>query len=345
MKSIKINDQTFIGPEHPALIIAEIGYNFNTIEEAIASVDAAEQCGVDAVKFQTFRAKTIVTRDIDFPPEAGGCNQFEEFKQYELSEENHIKLFAHARKKGLLVFSAPSHPTDLPLLESLEMEIYKLGSANLTNIPFQTEVARLNKPLIISTGMGSLAEAAETTEAILATGNRQLVLLHCLANYPIHDIAQLNLRAMQTMANSLSVLTGFSDHTTTFSAPVAAIALGACVYERHFTIDKKLPAPDCALSADPAEMKQIVQMIRETEAMLGDGIKRPAASERHMRKDTRKSLVTTKAISKGDVLTRENMIIKRPGHGIDPRQLEIALGRRAKADIAEDTVITWEMIG
>ncbi len=343
MKKIQIENQT-IGPGELVFIIAEIGYNYTTIEQALATVDAAVECGVDAVKFQTFRAETIVTRDIEFPHEAGGGNQFDEFKEYELSAEHHKQLFTYAREKGVIPFSTPSHATDLPLLQELNASVYKLGADDLTNIPFQIDVAGLGRPMFISTGMGYLSEVAETVEAIHAVGNDQLVVMHCLSNYPIHDLSELNLRTLQTMRQSLGVIIGFSDHTTTLSAPAAAVALGALVYERHFTLDKNIPAPDCALSADPAEMKAIVSMIRETEAMMGNGIKRPASSEMDMRKKTRKSLVANCSLKKGDRLAAENVIIKRPGHGIDPRQLSIALGRRTAQDIPADTVITWEMI-
>jgi N-acetylneuraminate synthase len=254
-------------------------------------------------------------------------------------------LFRHARSQGLVPFSTPSHASDLPLLERQGASIYKVGSDDLTNIPFQVEVARLGKPVILSSGMAYLSEVAQTVEAILATGNQQIVLLHCLSNYPIRDLTELNLRALRTLADGLGILVGYSDHTTTLSAPVAAVTLGACVYERHFTIDKKLPAPDAALSADPAEMTQIVRMIRETEAMLGDGVKRPASSEREMRRDTRKSLATVRPIPAGEALSTDNVTIKRPGHGIDPRAVETALGRTARKDIPADTTITWEMIG
>jgi sialic acid synthase SpsE len=345
MNDIKLTNGKTIGTNSPVFIIAEIGYNYNTMEEAIASIDAAVDCGVDAVKFQTFKADTIVRKDIDFPIEAGGGNQWEEFKKYELSADDHKKLFDYSTEKGLIPFSTPSHITDLPLLEDLGMEIYKLGADDLTNIPFQVKVAKLNKPLIISTGMGYLSEVARTVEEILETGNDKLIVLHCISNYPIKDITELNLKSIKTMYESMGILTGFSDHTETFSAPVASVALGSCVYERHFTLDKNIDAPDCALSADPEEMKQIVTMIRETEQMLGNGIKQPAKSEIDMRRDTRKSLVSLSNISKGEILSSDNVTIKRPGHGIDPVDLEKAMGRKVNCDIAEDVNITWEMLG
>lgn len=344
MKAIKVNDSIHIGPGCPVFIIAEIGYNFNTMDEAFQTVDAAADCGVDAVKFQTFRAETIVCRDVEFPSEAGGGNQFDEFKEYELSAENHKLLFDYARSKGLIPFSTPSHSSDLPLLEELGMEIYKVGSDDLTNIPFQQAVAKLGKPVVISTGMSWLHEVAKTATAIREIGNDQLMILHCLSNYPIKDLEEVNLNVLKTLSESLGLVVGYSDHTTTLSAPIAAVALGACIYERHFTINKKLSVPDAALSADPAEMKMIVNMIRETEMMLGDGLKKPAKSEVDMRRDTRKSLVSAESLKKGDVLKEENTIIKRPGHGIEPRHCSIAYGMRVNRDVDKDVNITWEML-
>ncbi len=278
------------------------------------------------------------------PPEAGGGSQFDEFKRYELSEEWHRKLFSYARELGLIVFSTPAHFNDLPLLELLETPVYKTGADDLTNVPFLVEIAKLQKPMIISTGMSTMSEVNETVEAIREAGNNKLILLHTVSNYPIKNLGELNLRAMNTMAEALGTLVGFSDHTTTLSAPVAAIALGACVYERHFTIDKSLAAPDAFLSADVEEMKTIVQLIRETEAMLGDGIKRPAASEVDMRRETRKSLVSTSDMKKGDVFTKNNLTIKRPAYGIPPKSLDLIVGQTAKKEIPEDTTITWEMV-
>jgi sialic acid synthase SpsE len=226
MQPIRINDKVSIGPGCPVFIIAEIGYNFNNIEEGLASVDAAADCGSDAVKFQTFRAANIVTRGIEFPPEAGGGNQFAEFKKYELSAEAHARLFARARERGMVPFSTPSHDSDLPLLEGLGMEIYKIGSDDLTNIPFQVETARLGKPVIISTGMSYLSEVACTVEAIRAADNEKIIVLQCLSNYPIKDLSEVNLRAMNIIASALGVLVGFSDHTTTISAPRRRSGLG-----------------------------------------------------------------------------------------------------------------------
>lgn len=333
-----------IGLEHPAFIVAEIGYNFNSIEEAKDSIDAAIECGADAVKFQTFKADTITTKDIYFPKEAGGSSEYEEFKRYELSEEAHEEIFSYGRKQGIIVFSTPSYRDDVDLLERLDTKLYKIGSDDLTNLPFLRYVSSKGKPIILSTGMANLQEVGETLEAIYGIGNRQVIVLHCVSNYPIKDTSLVNLRAIQTIADAYKVLVGFSDHTTSFVIPAVAIALGACVYERHFTISKNIGAPDAFFSADPGEFRQIVQNIRETEKALGSGIKVPAVTETNMRKDTRKSIIAGKNIRKGQVLTEKNLIIKRPGRGIEPRFWNIVLGRVAKVNIKKDECITWEMV-
>lgn len=345
MKKIKIGNKT-IGEGEPTFIIAEIGYNFNTLDEALRSIDAAIDCGVDAVKFQTFRADTVTTRDIYFPKEAGGTSQYEEFKRYQLSEEWHRELFKYAGEKGIIAFSTPSHQTDVELLERLGVPLYKVGSDDCTNLPFLKYIAEIGKPMFVSTGMANLAEVVEAVETILSTGNNQLVILHTVSNYPIEDMGQVNLRAIQTLRQAFNdeILVGYSDHTTSLTLPVAAVTLGACVYERHFTIDKGLDAPDAFLSADPAEMKAIVKAIREAERALGDGIKRPASSEKDMRRDTRKSVIARENIRRGEKITADKVIIKRPGYGIEPKHLGIIMGRKATVDIREDEVITWDKV-
>ncbi len=345
MEKIRIGHKA-IGRGESVFIVAEIGYNFNTLDEALRSIDAAIDCGVDAVKFQTFRADTVTTRDIYFPKEAGGTSQYEEFKRYELSEEWHRAIFKYAREKSIIAFFTPAHQTDVELLERLGVPLYKVGSDDCTNLPFLKYIAEIGKPMIISTGMANLAEVVEAVETILVTGNKQLVVLHTVSNYPVEDVGQLNLRVIQTLRQAFNdeILVGYSDHTTSLTVPVAAVTLGACVYERHFTIDKNLDAPDAFLSADPAEMKAIVASISEVEKALGDGIKRPAPSEKDMRRDTRKSIIALRNIRKGEEITADKVIIKRPGYGIEPKHLDIVIGRKATVDIKEDEVITWDKV-
>jgi N-acetylneuraminate synthase len=334
--------QNFVGLNHSCYIIAEIGYNFNTVEEGIASIDEAAKCGVDAVKFQTFRAETVTSRLNEFPDEAGGGSQFDEFKRYEMSEEQHIKLFEYAKNKGLDAFSTPSYYDDAELLMKIGVPAFKTGADDLTNLPFLEYLAKQGLPMIVSTGMGTMAEVAMTVETILSTGNDKLVLLHTVSNYPIKELSEVNLNAMVTMRNAFNVFTGYSDHTTNLFIPMAAAALGMEVYERHFTIDKNLPAPDASLSADPKEMKQIVMGIREIESALGNGVKQPAKTEIDMRKDARKSVIATRNLKSGHKITKGDLIIKRPAWGIQPSSIKDIYDLKLARSVKKDEPITWD---
>lgn len=343
MHQVKIGNR-IVGDGAPVFIIAEIGYNFNTLAEAEASIDAAVKCGVDAVKFQTFKAETVTSRHTAFPAEAGAGNQFDEFKRYELSEEAHERLFQYSRKRGMLVFSTPSHFDDVTLLERLDVPVYKIGSDDLTNLPFLKYVAERKKPVIFSTGMGTLAEADEAVRTLRGAGNEQLIMLHCVSNYPIRDLRAMNLNVIRTLRQVFNMPVGFSDHTTTLSTALGAVALGACVVERHFTLDKKIEAPDAPFSTDPAEMAALVRAIRELEQALGDGVKAPTPTEQAMRLETRKSAIARRDIPAGQAITEDMIIMKRPGTGIPPKLLPLLLGRRPKQPIRADDVITWEKL-
>lgn len=340
---IRIGART-IGEEHPAFVIAELGYNFTTLEEALRSVDAAAEAGADAIKLQTFRAETVTTKVLGFPAEAGSVNQYQEFKRYEISEDVHRPVFERARARGLVPFSTPSHVDDVELLERLGVELYKIGSDDLTNLPLLRHVAAKGKPIIFSSGMATLAEVDEAVRTFHEAGNRQLVLLHCVSNYPIQDPSVLNLRVIETYRRAFPVLVGYSDHTTSLTAALGAVALGAVVIERHFTLDKRLAVPDAFFSADPAELAALVRALREMREMLGDGFKRPAATEATMRTDTRKSLVARRPIPKGKPISAEDLVIKRPATGILPRDYDTVIGRVARRAIDADEIITWDMI-
>lgn len=341
MRAIRIGNR-WVGHGQPVFVIAEIGYNFNTLDEGRASIDAALDAGADAVKFQTFRAATVVSRDAAFPPEAGDTNQFSEFSRYELSADAHAELFSHGRRRGGIVFSTPSYYDDVELLESLDPPAYKVGSDDLTNLPFLTYVASKKRPVIVSTGMATLAEVDEALRAVRAGGNEDVLILHCVSNYPIREADTLNLNAIATMRREFDVPVGFSDHTTSTTAAIAAVALGACVIERHFTLDKALDAPDAFFSADAADFRALVGAIRETEAMLGSGVKQPAATEAAMRLETRKSVIARTSIAAGESITRDRLIVKRPGTGIPPKLVYLLVGRRARRAIAADEVMTWD---
>ncbi len=324
-------------------IIAEIGGNFITFEQAKKLVDAAAECGVDAVKLQTYRAKTLSSKQAMFDMEnTGVVSQFDLFQKYEIDEALHHQVFDYAQSKTLDWFSSPSHETDVDMLERCSVGVHKIGSDDAVNIPFLRYVARTKKPIILSTGMCTLDEVRASVEAILAEGNKQLILLHAITSYPTHP-DNVNLKAMQTMMEAFPDLDiGYSDHTLTPVACLAAVAMGARVIERHFTHDKNADGPDHRLSSDPAEMKWLVDAVRSFEVMRGDGIKRPAESEKITRINNRKSVVLAKAAKAGESLTKEQLAIKRPGYGIEPRDFDKLIGRTLSRDMSEDDVIKWE---
>lgn len=338
---VKIGDRR-IGEGEPTYIIAELGVSFENLDQAKRSVDEAVKAGADAIKIQTYKAETLVTETAWFPEEAGGAHQFESFKRSEISAEAHREIFDYAGKRGITAFSTPSYFDDADLLVEMGVEVFKIGSDDLTNLPFIRYVAGKGLPMIVSTGMGTMSEVAKAVDAVKSAGNDQLILLHCVSNYPIKDLSTVNLRAMESMRRAFGVPVGFSDHTESLSMSIAAVALGANVVEKHFTIDKSIPISDAAFSADPVELATIVKGIREVEKGLGDGVKRPAHTEEKMRRETRKSVIARRDIMKGAKITRDDLIIKRPAYGVPPELIDMIIGRVAAKPIRRDQPITWE---
>lgn len=327
-------------------IIAEIGGNFITLEQAKRLIDEAASCGVDAVKLQTYRAETIASKKAIFDMEnTGVVSQYDLFKKYEIDEDLHRKVFSYIESKGLDWFSTPSHETDVDLLERLGAVAYKIGSDDAVNIPFLKYVAGKRKPMILSTGMCTMQEIRESVSAMLAEGNINIMLLHCVTSYPTHP-EHVNLSAMVSMMREFPEFDiGYSDHTIGTTACICAAAMGSRIIEKHFTYDKKAEGPDHMLSADLREMKEIVDRIREFEIIRGDGIKRPADSEKITRINNRKSVVAAMTIRKGEVIKRDHLSIKRPGTGIAPKHLEEVIGRVVVRDMEADDVIRWEDLG
>lgn len=323
-------------------IIAEIGGNFTTLEQARRLIDEAAGCGVDAVKLQTYRAQTLSSRVAMFDMEnTGVTSQFDLFNKYAIDEQLHHEVFLYAQDKGLDWFSSPSHQSDVDLLERCGVGMHKIGSDDAVNLPFLRYVARTGKPILLSTGMCTLEEVRHSVDSILGEGNDRLILLHAITSYPTHP-QHVNLRAMQTLMEAFPALdVGYSDHTVSPVASLCAVAMGARVIERHFTYDKRTDGPDHMLSADPAEMKWLVDAIRAFELMRGNGVKRPADSEKTTRRNNRKSLVLTQAVKAGDRLTADHVAIKRPGYGIQPRFYEQVLGRSVGRDLDADAVLNW----
>lgn len=324
-------------------LIAEIGGNFTTREEARRLVDEAARCGVDAVKLQTYRADTLSSRAAMFDMEnTGRTSQYELFRRYEIDESLHQEVFRFAGSKGLDWFSTPSHETDVDMLERLGVGAYKIGSDDAVNLPFLRYVARRGKPVILSTGMCTMDEVKESVEAILNEGARQLIVLHAVTSYPTHP-KNVNLLAMKSLMREFPQLdVGYSDHTIGATACICAAAMGARVIEKHFTCDKKAEGPDHVLSSDPHEMKQIVDAIRTLEVMLGSGAKQPAESERTTRINNRKSIVLAQRVRLGEPLPQSALAVKRPGYGIPPKFLDQVVGRIASRDLKADEVLTWE---
>ena len=326
-------------------VIAEIGGNFINFDQAKLLIDEAQYCGVDAVKLQSYRAETVASKNAFFQMEnTGNISQFDYFKQYEVDENLHRQVFEYAKSRGLDWFSTPSHESDVDMLEECGVGAYKVGSDDAVNLPFLRYIARLGKPIFLSTGMCTLDEVRNSVDAILGEGNTSLILLHAITSYPTHP-KSVNLKAIQTLIQEFPTLdVGYSDHTLSPVACLCAVAMGARVIERHFTYDKNAEGPDHMLSADPTEMKWLVDAVRNFEIMKGNGVKEPADSEKITRINNRKSIVLNCSMNAGQKITLSNLSIKRPGFGIEPKYLEEIIGRSINRDLLEDTVLSWEYI-
>lgn len=351
-------------------VIAEAGVNHNgSVEMAIQLIDAAMEAGADAVKFQTFKAEHLVSQ---YAEKAGyqkrttdsGQSQLQMLKELELSDEAHQSLIEHCHRIGIRFMSSPFDLESLELLvNQFDLPLLKLGSGELTNAPLLLAVAQSGRPLILSTGMSTLDEIEEAL-SVLAFGylkeggapgrdafarayrdkragnllKQNVVLLHCTTEYPA-PFDEVNLRAMDTMAAMFDLPVGYSDHTLGWIMPVAAVARGARVIEKHFTMDRSLPGPDHKASLEPDELRQMVSAIRQVESGLGDGRKAPSSSELANMVVARKSLVALIPICKGERFTANNLTVKRPGGGVPPIRYWDYLGRISGRDYGEDEVI------
>ena len=323
-------------------IVAEIGGNFTDYDTATLLIDQAKESGADAVKLQTYKANTVASKQAMFDMENTGIiRQTEYFKKFELDMEMHEKVYAYARKMGLDIFSTPSHMSDVDMLEKLGTNVYKIGADDVTNITFLKGVARLGKTIMLSTGMSTLEEVREAVNAILEEGNEDIVIMHVVSLYPTAP-QYVNLEAIRTLQREFPQFTvGYSDHTLGIDSCIFAAVMGARVIEKHFTYDKQAEGPDHMLSATMDEMKTVVEKIRLYEEMRGHGVKMPMGDELKNRKNNRKSIVCVHGIKRGEVLTEDNVDIKRPGFGIPPKYKAVLIGKRAVRYIEDDTVIRW----
>jgi len=328
-------------------IIAEAGVNHNgSLDLALRLVDAAKASGADAVKFQTFRADLLVTRSAHKAPyqertTANGESQFEMLQRLELDAAAHERLIDYCRQIGIQFLSSPFDAESADLLAAMDVPMYKVPSGEITNLPFLQHLARKGRPLILSTGMSTLGEVEEAVHVLQSAGASQLTLLHCVTEYPA-PYAEVNLRAMQTLKSAFGLPVGYSDHTPGIDIAIAAVALGAEVIEKHFTLDRSLAGPDHAASLEPVELQQMVAAIRHVEAALGTGIKSQAPCELLNISVARKSVVAARALPAGHQLAIGDLDIKRPGNGLAPKLLPALIGRTLRAGLVKDEIITWD---
>ncbi|QZY54312.1 N-acetylneuraminate synthase [Crassaminicella profunda] len=330
-------------------IIAEAGVNHNgNINIAKMLIDAAVEAGVDAIKFQTFKADGLVTKKApkaEYQKETTGSgNQYEMLKKLELSMEEHLTLKEYCHKKGILFISTPFDFESVDLLEKLNMPLYKISSGDLTNIPLLKYIAKKNKPIILSTGMANLGEVEDAVECIRNISNSELTLLHCTSNYPT-NYKDVNLNAMITLKNAFKLEVGYSDHTLGIEIPIAAVAMGAKVIEKHFTLDRYMEGPDHESSLEPEELKEMVKSIRNIENAFGDGMKKCNKNEEKSKLVSRKSIVAKRAIQIGEIIRKDMLDFKRPANGIEPKWVDDIIGKKAICPIEKDVCIEWRKIG
>ena len=328
------------------LVIAEAGVNHNG-DPALARdlVDAASEAGADVIKFQTFTAKNLVTRSA---PKAeyqlrnfgGGEDQLQMLEQLEIDDETHRDLVRRCSLRGIQFLSTGFDIESIDYLSRLDLPFFKVPSGEITNLPYLRHIARFDKDVLISTGMATLGEVEAALVVFDENGlaRERITVLHCTTEYPA-PIDEVNLAAMENMRKVFGVKVGYSDHTKGIEVPIAAVAMGATVIEKHFTLSKSLPGPDHVASLEPDELRAMVEGIRNIEKAVGDGVKRPTASELKNKHVARKSIVARRYIQKGQLFSEDNLAVKRPGTGISPMRWDDVIGRVAIRDFDEDELI------
>ncbi len=348
MKTIDISGR-IIGEGASCYIIAEAGVNHNgSVELAHKLIDAAADAGAEAVKFQTFQAAKLVTGDAGkaaYQKEATGSgeSQLEMLRKLELPLDAYPEMVSHCRERNIQFISTPFDEESAETLIALGMPVLKIPSGEITNLPFLQFLANKGLPMLVSTGMATLGEIESAVEVIRSAGREEFALLHCVTNYPTPP-EEVNLRVMNVLALAFGVPVGYSDHTQGIEIPLAAAALGACVIEKHFTLDRAMQGPDHKASLNPAELNAMVRGIRIVKASLGDGIKKPGAVELENAALVRRSLVAACDIPAGAVVSPEMVAIKRPGGGLPPAMLKYVLGRKARKAISAGSQLTLDML-
>jgi len=333
-----------IGYKYPAYVIAEVGVNHNgDINMALNLIKEAAKSGADCVKFQTFKAGRVVTKDApkaQYQLKTTSVDESQEdmLKKLEMSMESYKEIIACCKKHNVLFISTPYNIEDVDFLENIGVSAYKLASIHVVEPWFIRYVAKTGKPIILSTGMATLDEVDEAVKVIKEVGNDDLVLLQCTTDYP-SKLENTNLRAMQTMADTFGVIVGYSDHTTNNIASIVSIGMGAKVIEKHFTLDKSLPGPDQSTSATPEEFSRLVNDIRSAELVLGSLVKQPCSVEKANMVGMRRSIIAKCNIKHGSVITEGMLTFKRPAKGMSPSEFDSIVGLVAKKDIFIDDFI------
>lgn len=325
-------------------VIAEIGINHDgSLSKALKLIDAAVECGADAVKFQTFRADRLMvpSRDRLAQQGDGGESAYQMFRRLELSWEDHERLKRHADERNTVFLSTPFDEESADFLDHLGVPAFKIASADINHFPLLNRIGSKGKPVLLSTGMSYLNEVAEAVWALKSAGTKEIMLLHCVSSYPAPP-ESLNLRAIQTLRDYFNLPVGFSDHSSGMLLSLVAVAMGATIIERHFTLDKRADGPDHKHSLDPEELRLLIQNLRDVEACLGDGRKRPAAIEEENRLLSRRSIVSSVDIRAYETISPWMLAFKRPGSGLEPCQLQKVLGMKARRNISKDTILQWE---
>ena len=338
-----------IGDREPCFIIAEAGVNHNgDMVLAKELIDQAKEAGADAIKFQTFNTEDLVTHGTEKAhyqiSTTGNGTQYEMLKELELSEHDFGELVGYAKERGITFLSTPFDEPSVDLLERLDIPAFKIGSGDLTNLPFLRYVAAKQRPMIVSTGMATMDEVMDAMNAIRTSGNDRIALLHCTSNYPA-KIEDCNLRAMDTLRDEFKVAVGYSDHTLGITIPIAAVAMGASIIEKHFTLDNSMPGPDHKASLEPEGLREMIRQIRSVENAFGTGRKEPVQDESENKRIARRSIVARTDIPKGTVISGQMLAVKRPGTGLAPKHMDEIIGHSAIVDIRKDQVITRDMVG
>jgi len=346
-KKIRIADR-LVGDNEPTFVIAEAGVNHNgDLDLAKKLIDVAKNARADAVKFQTFVAEEGISKYAELASyqKAGvpAKSQLEMVKPLELSPDDFRELSRYAMNNEIMFLSTPFDKPSVDLLRELDIPAFKIGSGDITSLPLLEYIAAEGKTMIVSTGMSTIEEVRSAVDVIKGQNNNNIILLHCTSNYPA-KIDDCNLEAMKTLRRIFRVPVGYSDHTEGILIPIVATAMGACIIEKHFTIDKSLPGPDHKASLNPQELKEMVESIRLVEKAKGSGEKMPVESEFEIMRVARKSIVASIDIPEGSTITEKMIAFKRPGWGIPPKDLKKIIGKKTKAKIRKDEVIKWENI-